>query len=233
MSTDDPNLDLKPIAVPDVTGQPCEGCGTPTPYAKLSQPVGMAGSKRKLCPECMDAARDRHSESGIERNVRKRSTQAVSRTRTVISLAGSLDDETSPLPATLLNKMTDEAGGLERIAAIWWETILSLQEDKNRRMLLDELNRYAKLLVAVAPKVQESVSYRELSDEELAIQHRLSTERAFALRLLEQRPELKSVIEGILSKTAIAAEAATEEGGQYDEDEEDEDILDEEDEDAE
>jgi len=210
---------LKPLEVPPVVGQPCEGCGTPTLYADLNHPIGMVGTKRLLCPKCLKEACELHGEKSIQQHVKRRSAKAVSRTRRVISLAGNLDEADSPNPAVLFNAMSDEAGGLEKIAAIWWETINSLYEDKARGPLLKELNNYFKLLVAAAPKVEEAVSYRELSDQALAAELQITAERAFALRLIEKHPELKLSIE-----EALTAEPEEEElDDDFDEEDDDDD----------
>jgi len=223
VSTGSPNLEAELPALPAVTGQPCEGCGAPTQYADLKHPIGMTGTKRLLCPKCLKSARDQHSEKSVQRAVKARSTKAVSRTRRVIALAGSINEVDSPNPAILFNAMTDEAGGLERIAAIWWETIEGLYEDQQRGPLLKQLNNFAKLLVAASPKVEESINYRELSDEELALQQQITAERAFALRLIEKHPELKASIEEALTALPAPEEEDTpeEEDDFLDEDEED------------
>lgn len=209
--------------VPDVTGQPCDGCATPTQFSDLATPVGFPGTKRLLCPKCIAAKKEEGKELAIEERVKKRSAKAVSRTMRVISLAGSMDEESSPNPAILFNAMCDEAGGLERVAAIWWETIESLKEDKQRIPLLREINNFAKLLVSAAPKVEESINYRELSDEELALQQRLSAERAFAMRLLEKHPDLKLSIEEVLADSKALVEESRPEVSDENDDEEDED----------
>ena len=139
--------------------------------------------QKGACPHCVEIGKARKEVTRIERRDAKRSQASSMMLQRMVSLAkadGSSADIVAGVEETL-----DQLGGVKGWATRWAHHIERALDDKSVMPGLKALNDFAKVMIAIAPRVERKSDFRELTDEELEQEYHSTVFREAMLRLAE------------------------------------------------
>ena len=161
------------------------------------------------CPVCYEARMASREIRNIERRDVKKTQAVAERMERIIELGRHADSKTAPSIAEILTLTIDKLGGVEGVANMWSRKIDAAMNADHIKIGLDAMGELAKLMVAVAPRVETVMNYREMSDDELERIQKIETTRLVVLDMVEKHPEIAPVLEQYLydNDSAISTDA--------------------------